>query len=355
VVDEAHCISEWGHDFRPDYLHIAPVIDRLNHPVILAMTATAAPDVREEIIERLGMRKAKVIVHGFDRPNISLRVEHFNTEQEKLEEIVRRVSWADKPGIVYVASRKRAEELRKALADAGVDTLFYHAGLRAKEREAIQEKFMSGEADVIVATNAFGMGVDKADIRFVYHFDISASLDAYYQEIGRAGRDGERAEAILFYRDANVGTQKFRTHQGKLAPEQIQSIAEVIAKEYEPLSPDQIAEAVELSDRKVNAALHRLEAVGAVELLPTGDVRISEEADLADAAQNASQQQKIHQENRLEKLRQMQEYADSSSCRRAIILRYFGDAFEGPCNNCDNCERAGDTTDTGAGTRREVA
>ena len=187
VVDEAHCISEWGHDFRPDYLQLGPVIEGLDRPLVLAMTATASPEVRDDIIQRLGMRKPNVFVHGFDRPNISLRVDHFSTEQEKREALMRRISWAEKPGIVYVATRKNAEALMAALSEAGEEALFYHGGLKAKEREAIQEQFMNGHAGVIVATNAFGMGIDKADIRFVYHYDISDSLDSYYQEIGRAG------------------------------------------------------------------------------------------------------------------------------------------------------------------------
>lgn len=351
VVDEAHCISEWGHDFRPDYLRIAPAIERLGHPVILAMTATASPDVRREIAERLGMRDPEVIVHGFDRPNIALRVDHFETEKDKLDALTRRVLWAEKPGIVYVATRKNAETIMRALADAGVDSLFYHAGLKAKERTEIQDRFMSGDAEVIVATNAFGMGVDKADIRFVYHYDISGSLDAYYQEVGRAGRDGEKAEAILFYRDANVGTQKFRTGQGKLEPEQVRKVVQVIAEEGGPVPADQVVEAVELSDRRVATALHRLADVGAVEMLPGGEVQLTSDTDLSEAAKSAAEEQLNHQEQRREKLRQMQEYADSSDCRRAILMRYFGDEFEGPCNNCDNCAAAGG----GEGTRREVA
>jgi ATP-dependent DNA helicase RecQ len=188
VVDEAHCISEWGHDFRPDYLQLGPTIERLGHPIVLAMTATASPEVRQEIIQRLGMRDTNIFVHGFDRPNIYLRVDQFPNEQEKMQALVHRVRWADKPGIVYVATRKNAEEIMRLLDEEGVRALFYHGGLKASEREDIQERFMSDQAEVIVATNAFGMGVDKADVRFVYHYDISDSLDSYYQEIGRAGR-----------------------------------------------------------------------------------------------------------------------------------------------------------------------
>jgi len=357
VVDEAHCISEWGHDFRPDYLQIGPAIERLGHPAVLAVTATASENVRREIIDRLGMRDPKIIVHGFDRPNIYLRVDHFSSEEEKLAALVHRVRWAEKPGIVYVATRKKSEEIMRALDEEGVHALFYHAGLRAKERDAIQQQFMAGGAEAIVATNAFGMGVDKADVRFVYHYDISDSLDSYYQEIGRAGRDGKKAEAVLFYRPENLGVQKFHAGAGKPDQAQIEKVAEFISQENAPVAPAQILEETELSGRKLATVLHQLEDVGALDVLPGGEVQLSEDANIAEAAAAAASQQEHHQEMRREKLRQMQAYAESSTCRRAILLEYFGDTCEQPCNNCDNCEGGTGTPnpDPSAGTRREVA
>ena len=190
------------------------MIEALDHPVVLAMTATASKEVRTEIIERLGDADPRVFVHGFDRPNISLRVDLFSEEDEKLEAVVKRVEFAEKPGIVYVATHKHAENLAKELKDRGVDAVFYHGGLKAKDRDEIQDRFMRGDVPVIVATNAFGMGVDKSDIRFVYHADVSDSVDAYYQEVGRAGRDGEPAEAVLFYRPGDISSQRYKTGQG---------------------------------------------------------------------------------------------------------------------------------------------
>jgi ATP-dependent DNA helicase RecQ len=357
VVDEAHCISEWGHDFRPDYLQLGPAIERLGHPVVLAMTATASRDVREEIIERLNMRTPQVFVHGFDRPNIYLRVDHFDAEDRKLEAVIHRVHWSDKPAIVYVSTRKAAEEIMRRLADEGIHALFYHGGLKASERHEIQDQFMSGDAEVIVATNAFGMGIDKADIRFVYHYDISESLDAYYQEIGRAGRDGEQAEAILFYRHEDLGIAKFRSGEAQLASEKVEQVAEVIADEQKPVEPEKIAEATNLSERKLATVIHRLEDVGAVEILSTGEVKLTEDADTSEAAQAAVEEQDHRREIKQERLRQMQKYADTSACRREHLLRYFGDNFTGPCNNCDNCEAGmpGIRVDPSVGTRREVA
>ncbi len=339
VVDEAHCISEWGHDFRPDYLDLGRVIEELGHPPVLAMTATAGPEVREEIVTRLGMRNAKLFVHGFDRPNIFLRVDQFPTEAEKLEALVRRVNWADRPGIVYVGTRRNAEQIVRALNDQGVRALFYHAGLKAKDREQIQERFMANDVEVIVATNAFGMGVNKPDVRFVYHFDVSDSLDAYYQEIGRGGRDGEPAEAILFYRPENIGLRKFQAGAGKLEADKIERVVNAIAQQDGPVSQEELAEQANLSRRKLTTALKRLEDVNAVEKLPTGDVQLSEERNAFEAVQEAANEQDRHKQQERNRLLQMQAYADLSTCRREFLLRYFGDQFEGPCNQCDNCER----------------
>ena len=357
VIDEAHCISEWGHDFRPDYLQLGPVIERLGHPVVLAMTATASPQVRDEIVQRLGMRKPKIFVHGFDRPNIHLRVDHFDSQERKLEALLHRVRWAAKPGIVYVATRKSAEEIMRLLHEEGIDSCFYHGGLKASEREEIQDRFMSGDAEVIIATNAFGMGIDKADIRFVYHYDVSDSLDSYYQEIGRAGRDGEKAEAVLFFRQEDLGLAKYRSSEGKLDPQQIERVADAIADQEGPVEPEEISEQTQLAERKLASAIHRLEDVGAVEVLPSGEVQVAEDSDLEKAVEAAFEEQERRREMKQERLRQMAEYANTSACRREHLLRYFGDDFTGPCKNCDNCEEAepGLKVDPSVGTRREVA
>ncbi len=356
VVDEAHCISEWGHDFRPDYLQLGPVIQRLGSPTVLAMTATASKAVRDEIVERLGLQKPKILVGGFDRPNIYLRVDHFETKEEKLDKLVQRVRWADKPGIVYVATRKAAEEIMAQLAEEGVQSLFYHGGLKAAERREIQDRFMSGDAEVIVATNAFGMGIDKANVRFVYHFDVSDSLDSYYQEIGRAGRDGEKAEAVLFFRQQDMGIQKFHSGEGKLEARSIERVADIIADQEGPVELEEISDQVDLSGRKLTTVIQRLEDVGAIEVLPTGEVQIAEEADLTEASQAAAAEQEQRKRTKQERLRQMQEYADISACRREHLLHYFGDEFRGPCGNCDNCEAqsSGINVDPSVGTRREV-
>ncbi len=356
VVDEAHCVSEWGHDFRPDYLHLGSAIERLGHPVVLAMTATASPQVREELIGRLGMRDPQVFVHGFDRPNIFLRVDRFDKADKKLEAVVRRVRWSKKPGIVYAGTRKTAEEIMRCLAGEGVDSLYYHGGLKASERTAYQEQFMSGEAEVIVATSAFGMGIDKADIRFVFHYDIPDSLDSYYQEIGRAGRDGESAEAVLFFRPEDLGLARFHSSEGKLEEEQIEEVVQAIAGQEGSVGLEDLAEQSHLSERKLTSAVHRLEEIGAVEVLPTGEVSVIEDRHLdraAAAAADAHERRRGMLKQRVDHLRR---YADVATCRREYLLRYFGDDFAGPCNRCDNCEALSPqiAVDLSAGTRREV-
>jgi ATP-dependent DNA helicase RecQ len=283
-------------------------------------------------------------------------VDHFDSEDKKVEAVIHRVRWAEKPGIVYVATRKEAEEIMLRLEEEGMDALFYHGGLKADERREIQERFMSGSAEVIVATNAFGMGIDKADIRFVYHYDISESLDAYYQEIGRAGRDGEKAEAALFFRQEDLGAAKFRSGEGKLEVRQVEQVAETIADQEGPVEPEEIADRTNLSERKLASAIHRLEDVGSLEVLPGGEVQMAEDSDSTEAARAAVDEQERRREMKQERLRQMQEYADTSACRREHLLRYFGDDFTGPCKNCDNCEAAAPgSQDPSEGTRREVA
>jgi ATP-dependent DNA helicase RecQ len=310
----------------------------LDHPPLLAMTATASPEVRAEIVERLGMQNPRIVMSGLDRPNIWLCVRNFDTEAAKVTALVAAVQEEPGPGIVYAATRKNAERLGRALSDSGKRVLYYHGGMRSKEREQVQAQFMSGDADVIVATNAFGMGIDKADVRFVFHADICDSLDSYYQEVGRAGRDGEPAKAVLFYRPENINVQRFLKGGGRLEPQKVQQVAELIQAEDGPVDIDDLKARTELSDRKLAKTISRLEETGAVETLPGGEVAAANEwVRPAEAARQAA-----HEENRrreYEKLRveKMQAYAESFSCRRESILQYFGDEAPLRCGNCDVC------------------
>ncbi|HEX4769748.1 MAG TPA: ATP-dependent DNA helicase RecQ [Bryobacteraceae bacterium] len=340
AIDEVHCISEWGHDFRPDYLRLGHVVELLHHPVVVGMTATASERVRAEVIERLGMRNPFLYIGGFDRPNIYLRVDHFEEKGRKLEALIHRVRWTDKPGIVYVATRKNAEAIMQGLKEDGIEALFYHGGLKGPERNEIQDRFMSGEAEVIVATNAFGMGIDKADVRFVYHHDVPDSLDSYYQEIGRAGRDGKPAEAALFFRNEDIGAQAFHTGGGKTNANELAELAQTIEEASGPVSPEEIAEKTGVSGRKITAALQKLEDVEAIEVLPSGEVQLEGETDWEETKELITEQEEKRKEANKRRLEEMRAYADLTTCRREYLLRYFGDEFRGPCGNCDVCDAA---------------
>src|ERR671916_11408 len=208
VVDEAHCISEWGHDFRPDYLFLPRAVRDLGSPPVLALTATATPRVRQDILRSLKMRDPEVVVTSFNRPNLTYRVLSASKKDQKLPRILDIIRRSPPPGIVYATSRKECEELADSLRRSGVDAAAYHAGMGSANRADVQERFMTDELSVVVATIAFGMGVDKPNVRFVIHASVPGSLPAYIQEAGRAGRDGEPSECVVLYRGADLGRRK---------------------------------------------------------------------------------------------------------------------------------------------------
>ncbi|HKR21046.1 MAG TPA: ATP-dependent DNA helicase RecQ, partial [Pyrinomonadaceae bacterium] len=209
AVDEAHCISMWGHDFRPDYLRLKHVIRTLNRTQTIALTATATPYVRSDIIQQLGLTQPQTFVSGFDRPNLSIEVVHTEKEKEKINRIRRLAKATDGSGIVYASTRKAVEQVGRELKNAGLTVSTYHAGMSDGVRVKAQDDFMSGRTQMIVATNAFGMGIDKPDIRFVAHYQIPGSIEAYYQEIGRAGRDGLPSTCVLLFNYADKNTHDF--------------------------------------------------------------------------------------------------------------------------------------------------
>src|SRR5215210_2494629 len=229
VVDEAHCISEWGHDFRPDYLFLPRAVRDLGSPPVLALTATATPRVREDILRSLKMRSPEVVVTSFNRPNLTYRVLSAKEKKHKLPLILDVVRNAAPPGIVYATTRKECEELAAHLRRSGVDAAAYHAGMGAAERTDVQERFMTDELSVVVATIAFGMGVDKPNVRFVVHSSVPGSLPAYMQESGRAGRDGEGSECVVLYRGADLGRRKRLVTLGTAGEEDVGSLFRSLA------------------------------------------------------------------------------------------------------------------------------
>jgi len=341
AIDEAHCISQWGHDFRSEYLGLAHAVEALGHPPVLAMTATALPEVRQEIASRLAMKNPRLFVSGFDRSNISLRVDLFASKDEKYQALLRRVEFADKPGIVYVATHKNAQTIAADLRRMGVEADFYHGGMKAKDREETQNRFTNGDIPVIVATNAFGMGVEKSDIRFVYHADVSDSVDAYCQEINLAGSDGNPAEAVLFYRPQDISAQSFKTGSAHVDTESLEAVYNALFEQKDPMTREQLSAASKFSARKLVGLIHRLEETGAVAHLETGEVEATSSRPLAEVIEEAEHRQQSHKELRKRRLLQMQQYAECRRCRRECLLRYFGDEFAGPCGNCDRCEERG--------------
>jgi ATP-dependent DNA helicase RecQ len=339
VVDEAHTISEWGHDFRPDYLQLGAFAERLGRPTILALTATASPPVRREIVERLGMDDPAQVIRGFDRPNLHFAVRRFSDATGKEEALVEAVAAAPKPGIVYIATRKTSEDLAAALQSAGVAAEAYHAGLPSKHRGELQDRFMADEVETIVATTAFGMGIDKPNVRFVFHAGPSDSIDSYYQEVGRAGRDGEPAEVVLFYRPEDEAIRRFLGGAGGIGGEDLEAIGHAVEGAGGEADPATLVDRLDLSRSKVLEAVGRLEEAGWLEISATGEVRHSSGGP---SLEHAVQQGVLESGERREfdrtRLEMMRSYAETQGCRRDHILSYFGEEHDVPCFYCDNCD-----------------
>jgi ATP-dependent DNA helicase RecQ len=343
VVDEAHCVSEWGHDFRPDYLRLGAVIARLGHPGVIALTATAAPPVRADIVERLGLRDHREVLASFDRPELHLAVHGYADPDQRRAELVERVTErvtgraGPGAGLVYCATRKDAVAHAEALAGRGVAVAPYHAGMKRAEREEVHERFLAGGLAVVVATSAFGMGIDKPDVRFVLHAAAPASLDAYYQEIGRAGRDGEPAVAELHHHARDFDLQRFLTAR-RPKPDALRAVLGVLAADGRARTPKEVGADSGLSPARRTAALNLLEQAGAVTTGADGRCRATGEPAGEAAVERAVAIAEQRREMVRSRIEMMRGYAERTDCRRRTLLGYFGEQRAEPCGNCDNCD-----------------
>ena len=357
AIDEAHCISEWGHDFRPDYLRLREAVALPSRAQVLALTATATVDVQQDIVRQLGRPGMQPFVYGFDRPNLVYRVLALNGQKAKLQAL-REVLVAQRDGstIIYASTRRAAQEVAAFLQERGAEVLLYHAGLSDAARKQAQDAFMERPNGLIVATNAFGMGIDKPDVRCVAHFNLPRSLEAYYQEAGRAGRDGAEAQCVLLFSYGDVRIQEFLVEHNNPAREELERVYELIvgmgsAGTDVPLSTLVRHMGRGSSAMQIAAAARLLEQAGYLrqltnfevgEDLPAGVsntlVRLAGEPVQAQSLVLDDDAMRRRRQHELAKVRRMVGYANARQCRRQKILGYFGETWDKPnCAACDQC------------------
>jgi ATP-dependent DNA helicase RecQ len=353
VIDEAHCISQWGHDFRPAYLGLAHVIAALQHPTVLALTATATPAVREDILLQLGIPHVKPIVKGFDRPKLEYEVRRAESEHEKLrllKDLFRRGE-LEGTGIIYTATIKNALEVQEYLGESlGIPAAVYHSKLQKRDRIAVHNLFMNEEIRAVVATNAFGLGIDKPNIRFVVHYDLPGSIEAYTQEAGRAGRDGNASRCILLYRMSDTRVQNYFLTGKYPAVEEVQKVyatLDFFGAQADGVSLTDLRRISQLPLTKLKVILALLKKAGFIVASMRAKYKLSEQAkrnpELVLNLHNYETKKAYDQS----KLAMMLQYCETASCRRKFILNYFGEEFEAQnCDACDNCFNGGLTVGT---------
>jgi ATP-dependent DNA helicase RecQ len=340
AIDEAHCISAWGHDFRPDYRTLGDFLPALRPAPVIALTATATPTVQKDIITQLQLTKPELFIHGFRRHNLAIEVVELSKPRrnEFTANLLKEKS--NRPAIVYAPSRKSAEELASTL---GGSAAAYHAGLDPTTRERVQRNFLTGNLEIVVATIAFGMGIDKADVRTVVHTALPGSVEQYYQEIGRAGRDGQPSRTVLLHSFADRKMHDFFLERDYPAITELTRVASLLTSDFQ--MPDLLRQRLKMDAETFDKAVEKLLAQGAATIDMAGNVRAAEDAPRQTAWRKGYDEQINFRRGQIDR---MVQFAESPQCRMAALIQHFGDTTDGlrPCGHCDFCAPQNATAQT---------